>query len=138
MNQWRNKKPDTLKTVKQQTPYKTELHCFHKFAVTSSVQDVLGLIPGSMRKNCEMIRIVCLMSENWINKKVFIFYNSPRVKEIHDIFEEGIFDIWGKMFKWYFDIKPKLPTYLQIKQNSGRESEVTANWSRSQRSLVTL
>ncbi len=122
----------------------TAAHCFlgvHKFAPTLAVQGDMGWLPGSIRRKCEMIRLwnrLLNMPEDRINKKVFIWSKSngsPWAKEIFAVFEEvglqymynnnltcSITSISEKLFalfetKWLNDIllKPKLPTYIQIK-----------------------
>lgn len=134
----------------------------HKFAPILAIQGDMGWVPGVVQRKCEMIRLwnrLIKMEEDRVNKRVFSWgkaHRSPWVKEIYSIFEEvdmlyiyrnnlscNVNSLKHKLLmkyeeKWFENVllKPKLRTYMHIKQNFSPELYVTSRLPRSQRSLV--
>ncbi len=127
-----------------------------------AIQGDMDCVPGTIQRKCEMLRLwnrLIKMVESRINKKVFMSskgHDSPWKKELSSIFEEvdvlyiyrsnlccSINSIKNK-FLFRFEetwsknvlLKPKLKTYIQIKENFAPETYVLARLSRNQRSLV--
>lgn len=140
------------------------IRCFlgvHKFVPVLAAQGDMGWVPGSILRKSEMVRLwnrIIYMPDNRITKKVFLWSksNSPWAAELQATFNEAqlqyifhnnlhcnIKDIQTKLLskfkdKWKKEIltKPKLRTYVQIKDAFETEFYVKSNLSRNQRSLI--
>lgn len=140
------------------------IRCFlgvHKFVPVLAAQGDMGWVPGSVQRKCEMVRLwnrLINLSENRVTKKVFLWSKNkcPWAAELQTVLSDAqlqyvfqnnlscsvktIRSILMLNFehKWLTGImvKPKLRTYIQIKDVFDTELYVKANLTRNQRSLM--